>query len=206
LLSSSAGAELHNLAGQLKHMAAERGLSCLALSGPGRATGRTSLVLTLARMLTEAQSARVAIVDADFGHPDAARMISVRPQTGLWEAACDTRAAAAAVTTLVAGKLAIVPLVGPVAHEAIDRRKIGAMQSFLRSLRREYDLVLVDAGPWESLVPPLVFESRGVDAFICVSRCAASHEEQLDDETYQHPGVEWLGMIETFAPANRTEN
>ena len=206
LLTSSAGAELRKLAEQLQRIAGERGLSCLALSGPGRATGRTSLVLTLARMLTEAQSARVAIVDADFGHPGAAQLISARPQTGLWEAACEATDGTSAVTTLVPGKLAIVPLVGPVAHEAIDRRKIGVMQSFLRSLRREYDMVLVDAGPWESLVPPLVFECRAIDAMICVNRCGSAHEEQFDDETYHHPGVEWLGMIETFAPANTTEH
>ena len=197
LLDCSAGAELRKLAASLKHLAATRRLACLALSGPGRAAGRTSLVLTLAHILAETLSCRVAIVDADFGHPDAADLLSLRPSRGLWEAACEKGTAASAAMPLVAGRLSVVPLLERVAPEAIDRTKIAALQSFLRSLRRDNDLVLVDAGPWEALVPPLVFESRAVDALLCVARHDAG-EDRLDDEHYQQPGVEWLGMIETF--------
>jgi Mrp family chromosome partitioning ATPase len=203
LLDCTAGAELRKLAASLKHLAATRRLGCLALSGIGRSTGRTSLVLTLAHILTETQPCRVAVVDADFGHPQAAELLSLRPQKGLWEAACDDTVESV-VTPLMPGKLAILPLVERVAPEAIDRRKITAMQNLLRSLRREYDLVLVDAGPWESLVPPLVFESRAIDAFLCVSRCDSA-DERLDDEQYRQPGIEWLGVIETFTPARQAK-
>ncbi len=200
LLDCSAGGELRRLSASLKHLAATRRLGCIALSGPGRSTGRTSLVLTLAHLLAETQSSRVAIVDADFGNPQAAELLSLRPRAGLWDAACEKKeTAASVVTTLIEGKLSLVPLTERVAPEAVDRRKIATLQSFLRSLRRENDLVLVDAGPWESLVPPLVFESRAVDALLCVSR-HESDEERLDDEHYRQPGMEWLGMIETFVP------
>ena len=204
LLDSRAGPELRKLAASLKQLAATHRLGCLALSGPGRATGRTSLILTLAHILAETQFCRVAIVDADFGHPQAADLLSLRPQTGLWEAACQPEAGSSPAIPLIPERLAIVPLVEPVAPAAFDRRKIAAVQTLLRSLRRDHDLVLVDAGPWEALVPPLVFESLAVDAFLCVSRCDAA-EERLDDEHYRQPGVEWLGMIETFAPAVSSE-
>lgn len=204
LLNCPAGAEIRQLAGRLMQLASERSLGCLALSGPGRAAGRTSLVLTLARALTESCSARVAIVDADFGHPDVARMISVRPRSGLWNAACEKGLGSSPVMTLIPGKLALVPLVARVSPEAIDRRKIAALQTFLQVLRRGYDLVLVDAGPWESLIPPLVFENRTIDGFICVSRYN-DDDEQLDDATYRQPGIEWLGTIETFTPASQLE-
>ncbi len=200
LLDSRAGPELRKLAASLKQLAATQRLGCLALSGPGRATGRTSLVLTLAHILSETQFCRVAIVDADFEHPAAADRLSLRPQTGLWEAACQNGPGAGTVVSLIPEKLAIMPLVEPVKAEAFDRQKIASLQTFLRSLRRDYDLVLVDAGPWESLVPPLVFESRAIDAFLCVARCDGA-DERLDDEHYRQPGIEWLGMIETFAPA-----
>ncbi len=200
LLDSSAGTELRRLSASLKHLAATRRLGCLALSGPGRSTGRTSLVLALAHLLVETQSARVAIVDADFGHPEAADLLSFRPRRGLWDAACEREKPAAVVASLIADKLSIVPLVEPVVPDAIDRKKIAAVQSFLRSLRRENDLVLVDAGPWEALIPPLVFESRAVDALLCVARHDGGRE-RLDDDDYRHPGTEWLGMIETFVPA-----
>jgi Mrp family chromosome partitioning ATPase len=203
LLDCSAGAELRRLAASLKHLAVTRGLVCMALSGPGRSTGRTSLLLTLAHLLAETQFSRVAIVDADFGHPQAADLLSLRPGAGLWEAACEkNEAAAQVVTPLIEGKLSLVPLLDRVPIEAVDRRKIAALQTFLRSLRRENDLVLLDAGPWETIVPPLVFESRAVDALLCVARCG-SGEAPLDDEQYRQPGMEWLGMIETFVPAQR---
>jgi Mrp family chromosome partitioning ATPase len=157
-------------------------------------------VLTLAHILAETQFCRVAIVDADFGHPDAGQVLSLQPRKGLWEASSPNDAGVSAATVLIPGKLAIVPLVEKVATAGIDRQKIAGMQSYLRALRREYDLVLVDAGPWEALVPPLVFESRAVDAFLCVAR-SHSGDERLDDEHYRQPGIEWLGMIETFAPA-----
>jgi Mrp family chromosome partitioning ATPase len=200
LLDCAAGAELRKLAGSLKQLAGTRNLACVALSGPGRSTGRTSLVLTLAHILAETQFCRLAIVDADFGHPDAAQMLSLQPRQGLWEAASGSAAGAAPTTVLLPGKLAIVPLVERIASEGIDRKKFAGVQTFLRSLRREYDLVLVDAGPWEALIPPLVFESRAVDAFLCVARSGWS-EERLDDDHFRQPGIEWLGMIETFAPA-----
>jgi Mrp family chromosome partitioning ATPase len=204
LLDSRAGPELRKLAASLKQLAATHRLGCLALSGPGRTTGRTSLVLTLAHILAETQFCRVAIVDADFGHPAAADLLSLNPRTGLWDAACQKGAGASVEIPLIPEKLAIVPLVEPVTPEALDRQKIAALQTFLRLLRRDYDLVLVDAGPWESLVPPLVFESRSIDAFLCVARCDAA-DERLDDEHYRQPGIEWLGMIETFAPAMSSE-
>jgi Mrp family chromosome partitioning ATPase len=200
LLDCPAGTELRKLAGSLKQLAGTRNLACLALSGPGRSTGRTSLILTLAHILAETQLCRVAIVDADFGHPDAAQMLALQPRQGLWEAASQNAAGAAAATVLIPDKLVIVPLVERIATERIDRKKIASVQTFLRSLRREYDLVLVDAGPWDALVPPLVFESRAVDAFLCVARCGWC-DERLDDDHFRQPGIEWLGMIETFAPA-----
>jgi Mrp family chromosome partitioning ATPase len=200
LLDCPAGVELRKLAGSLKQLANTRNLSCVALSGPGRSTGRTSLVLTLAHILAETQFCRVAIVDADFGHPDAAQVLSLSPRQGLWEAASRKEAGASSATVLIPEKLAIVPLVDRIGAEGVDRKKIAGIQSYLRALRREYDLVLVDAGPWEALVPPLVFESRAVDAFLCVARCGWC-DERLDDDLFRQPGIEWLGMIETFSPA-----
>jgi Mrp family chromosome partitioning ATPase len=198
LLASRARADIGKLALNLKNLATDRGLGCVALTGPGRGTGRTTLVLTLARLLSELPSTRVAIVDADFGHPEAARLLELQPGAGLWDAACGEGKSPAAVQQLVPGKLALVPLTKPVAAATIDRGKIRNLHSFLRSLRRDNAIVLVDAGPWESLVPPLIFESHAVDASICVCRADTASDERLDEEAMRQPGVECLGTIETF--------
>lgn len=200
LLNCPAGSELRNFAARLNQFALSRSLGCLAFSGPGRGAGRTSLLLALAHALAEKHAARVAIVDADFQNPQAAQMLSLRPKVGLWEAASRRETVATTVMTLVPGKLAIVPLVAPVASAAIDSEKIATLTSFLQAVRSEYDLLLVDAGPWESLVPPLIFENYTIDAMICVSRHGAAADERLDDDAYRQPGVDWLGIIETFTP------
>ena len=198
LLASRARAEIAKLAANLKNLAIERGLGCIALTGPGRGAGRTTLVLTLARLLSDLPATRVTVIDADFGHPDASGFLAAPAVAGLWEAACGDGKSTAAVRRIVPGRLALVPLTNPVATAAIDRDKIRSLHSFLRALRRENEIVLIDAGPWESLIPPLIFESHAVDACICVCRADIPPDEKLDEEALRQPGVEFLGTIETF--------
>jgi Mrp family chromosome partitioning ATPase len=198
LLTCPAASELRDLAVQLRDLASGNDQRCLAFSGPGRKVGRTSLVLTLASVLIADKTTRVAIVDADFSHPDAAQLISLHPALGLEEAIDNPVAADGVVTTLIAGRLAIVPLTKPIAAAAIDHRRLGTLQTFLRSLRREYDLVLIDAGPSDAEHPPLVLECRAVDAMICVCRENSSQDGSADEKNFRQPGVEWLGVIETF--------
>jgi len=199
LLTCPAAPELLDLAVQLRALAAGNDLRSIACSGPGRQVGRTSLVLTLASVLIADKSTRVAIVDADFNHPQAAQLISLHPAQGLEEAIDNPRADAGVVTTLLAGRLSIVPLVKPVAAEALDSRRIGALQAFLRSLRREFDIVLIDAGPWKPGRLPLLLECRAVDAVVCVCRASSLHTEPADERNSRQAGVEWLGVVETFA-------
>lgn len=198
LLASRVRNEIAKFAVDLKNLAVERGLGCIAVTGPGRASGRTALVLTLARLLSELPQTRITVVDADFTHPDAARLLALSPTAGLWEAASGDGKTQNAVQPLNSGRLSLVPLTKPVDLAAIDRAKIRNLHSFLRALRRDNEIVLVDAGPWESIVPPLIFESRAIDACICVCRAATSPDDRLDEEALRQPGVEMLGTIETF--------
>ncbi len=201
LLTCPAATELRDLAVQLRSLAADNDLRCIAFSGPGRKAGRTSLVLTLASVLIADKKTRVAIVDADFTHPDAASFISLDPAEGLEEVINNPGADQKAVTTLIEDRLAIVPLAGPVGLETIDNRCIGTLQVFLRSLRREYDLVLIDAGPWEADQMPPVLECRAVDAVVGINKANSARTGPADAADFLQPGVEWLGVIETFAPA-----
>jgi Mrp family chromosome partitioning ATPase len=203
LLTCTAAKELRDLAVHLRDLAASHDLRCMAFSGPGRNAGRTSLVLTIASVIIADKSTRVAIVDADFDHPDAARLISLNPAAGLEDAIQQPGDDDRAVTTLIAGRLGIVPLVNPVEGTALDPRRIGNLQAFLRTLRREYDLVLIDAGPWEAGRVPLVIRSRAVDALACVCRAGSAAEGSANERDFRQPGVEWLGVIETFVPVQQ---
>jgi hypothetical protein len=97
--------------------------------------------------------------------------------------------------------LAIAPLRERVLTEAVDRRAIGQLQSLLRLLRCDYDLVLIDAGPWEVAGPPRVLDCRAVDAFVSVSLSRSAAGGQIGEPDLSQLGIEWLGQIETFVPA-----
>jgi Mrp family chromosome partitioning ATPase len=200
LLTCPAAPGILELAVQLRSLATGRDLRCVAFSGPGRGAGRTSLVLTLASVLIADKSTRVAIVDADFNHPDAAQALSLHPVAGLAEA-IHSPAASGVVTKLITGRLAVVPLVKPVKADAIDHRRLGALQSFLRSLRREHDILLIDAGPWEPARGSLLLECRAVDALVSIRRGDSSLKGSAEENNFRQPGVEWLGVVETFVEA-----
>lgn len=197
LLTCPVAGGLRDLALHLKRMATQCDLRCVAFTGTGRNAGRTSLLLTVACLLAEDPELRLVIVDADFSHPELAKLLSIEPRTGLWDAA-NGKNTESAITRLSAG-LRIAPLVESVSLASLERKQIAGLQSFLRTVRRESDLVLVDAGPWESVVPPLILESRAIDAFLSVCRSSTPHEERAEKIQGAQPGLECLGTVETFA-------
>lgn len=201
LLSCPAAGELREMADRLHALSADCDLRCVAFSGPGRRAGRTSLVATLAWVLAEEKSSRVAIVDAHFDNPGLAQALSLRPGTGVGAAFGDGVFDPAESITNLSEKLAIAPLVERVAPEAIGRDGIGSLQLLLRSLRRDYDLVLVDAGGWDHSAPPPVLECRAIDAFVCVARSRAAAAGRVNEQDLEQLGIEWLGQVETFVPA-----
>jgi Mrp family chromosome partitioning ATPase len=205
LIESPVAPQLRQLAAHLQRLGVERDVRSLGFSGADRCAGQTSLLLTVAKVLVEQQSARVAIVDADFEQPGLAEMISLQPRAGRPERDSCLVQDALSVTPLVGGKLAIAPLAGHAPRTAVSRSRIETVQSLIRSLKRDYDLVLVDAGPWGPYRKSFAFEAGTIDAFVCVRRCHSAHSERMDDEMFRHPGIEWLGVIETFVPAAETD-
>ena len=74
-----------------------------------------------------------------------------------------------------------------------------ALRRVLRECRERFSLVLIDAGPWESLIPPVLFECGVVDALIAGCR----YDDALQNpplELLAQAGVDLLGIVETFAP------
>ncbi len=201
LLACPAAGELRELADRLHDLAVDCDLRCVAFSGPGRRAGRTSLIVALAWVLAEEKSSRVAVVDAHFDNPGLAQALSYRPGERFGAALGDNDLDPVESTTHLSEKFAIAPLVDRVPVETIDRDGVGQMQSLLRSLRRDFDLVLVDAGPWEQAAPPPVLECRAIDAFVCVARSGRPDATRGGEQDLELLGIEWLGQVETFVPA-----
>lgn len=201
LLACPAAGELRELADRLYELAADCDLRCVAFSGPGRRAGRTSLIATLAWVLAEEKSTRVAIVDANFDNPGLAQALSLSPAAGLGAAFGEGVFDPAESITNLSEKIVIAPLVDRVPPETINRDGIGSLQSLLRSLRRECDVVLIDAGGWDQSAPPAVLECRAIDAFVCVARSRTAAAGQVAEQDLEQLGIEWLGQVETFVPA-----
>lgn len=198
--SPTAGPGLRGLASLLRELLAERGMRSLAFTGQGRAAGRTSLLLCVAKLLAEDPSSRIAIVDLDVGRPSIARRLGVTPAVGLWELAGGA-SSTQAIIPLVRGRLSLVGLVESVPPSAISARHVAAIEAALRGLREEFDLVLIDAGPRESSLTPHPLPPPAIEACVCVSRHGESAGELSLCESYRQAGIDVLGILETFVPA-----
>lgn len=204
LLGSEAGPGIRGLASLLCEMLAERRQRSLAFTGPGRGAGRSALLLTMARVLSEERALRVLVIDLDFGNPQLAQLLGVVPQHDLWQAACRNTAAASPLVTLIPDRLSFVPLSDRVSMTEVTAERAATLRCLMQKWRNEFDLVLVDGGPWELFGSLVVRETSTVEACVCVAHADKSAADAADGERYRRAGMDFLGFIETFAPADTT--
>jgi Mrp family chromosome partitioning ATPase len=200
LLSSTAGPGIRGLASLLCEMLSERRKRSLAFTGPGRGAGRTALLLTIARLLAEDRQLRVLMIDLDFGNPQLTQLLGIFTEQDLWQAACRNVATAVPLVTLVPDRLSLAPLRDRVSMTEITADRTAALRGLMQRWRNEFDLVLVDGGPWELFGSLVVRETATVEACVCVSHADRSTSGATDGERYRQAGMDFLGFIETFAP------
>lgn len=199
LLESSAGAGIRGLSSLLCEMLAERRQRSLAFTGPGRGAGRTSLLLTIARLLTEERALRVLVIDVDFGNPQLAQFLGVEAAPDLWQAVCQHPPLSNPLITLIPDRLSLAPLCERVSMTEVTPERAQALRGLTQRWRREFDLVLVDGGPWELFGSLVVRESSTAEACVCISRGDKGAAGGTDGDRYRQTGLDFLGFIETFA-------
>lgn len=108
--------------------------------------GCSTLLLAVARRMAE-RGLRVAMVDADFGHPSLARRLGLTPNAGWEEVAAGRLSLAEVVVESLRDGLSLAPWCASASTpgDAFSMQSPDAA-SFLEELRRNYDLVLVDLG------------------------------------------------------------
>lgn len=200
LLSSTAGPGIRGLASLLCEMLTERRKRSLAFTGPGRGAGRTTLLLTMARLLAEDRQLRVLMIDLDFGNPQLTRLLGIDTEQDLWQGACGNVASAVPLVTLVPDRLSLAPLRDRVSMTELTADRTATLRGLMQKWRNEFDLVLVDGGPWELFGSLLVRDTATVEACVCVSHADRSTSGATDGERYRQAGMDFLGFIETFAP------
>ncbi len=191
-LGRAAGIQLDRLADGLAGGLAE-GHRVAALAGCRRGEGCTTLLLCAARRLAE-RGLKVIMVDADFDTPALGRRLGLLPQTGWEDVLAGRLPLGEAVIESHADGLAVLPLRGPLAADA-DALPTG--QTFA-TLRKHYDLVLVDLG---KLDPPAQSVARqGIEVVVLVRNVRLTPAEEVAGvgDRLAASGIWQSGVAENF--------
>ncbi|MDB5386584.1 MAG: CobQ/CobB/MinD/ParA nucleotide binding protein [Planctomycetaceae bacterium] len=184
-----------------KHLqfAAEQGHKVLAFVSSQRDAGRTSVLLTLTRILALEGKSSVLLIDADHRHPNIAALTGLQPQTGFDDVLQGTARVQQATNSMTPGRVAVLPLLKP-ASEVDWQKTVTPFRTLLHQARREYDMILVDAGVFPVETKLTECWLRGIaDAVVTVSRQLTGPSSEHVVLDWKKIGIESLGVIETFA-------
>lgn len=202
-LLTAAGRELRQFTEVLVEQV-QRGRKMIAVTGCRRGDGRTTVAMCLAQQLAE-RGLNVALVDADFRHPQLAEQLGVVPSAG-WDDVLQTDLPLTeAMIDSTHDHITLLPLRGPVFDQNVTLRnpQLGVP---LRALREAYDVVLLDCEP---LVGPEAADYLatlvgrcGLDAALLMHdlhQTATEAYEQATRLLTQAPLAGW-DIIENFVP------
>lgn len=184
-----------------KHLqfAAEQGHKTLAFVSSTPGAGRTSVLLTLTRILALEGRTEALLVDADRRHPQLASLIEGTPTVGLRDVLHGQLRMEQAVVPMNPGRVALLPLNETIA-DAEWLQLVAPMRVLLKQARRDYDMILVDAGVLGPETRLADCWLRGaVDAVITISRQLTGKQSEHEVLDWKQIGIESLGVIETFA-------
>lgn len=182
----------------------QRGRKMIAVTGCRRGDGRTTVAMCLARRLAE-QGVRVALVDADFRHPQLAAQLGVVPTAGWDDVLNSDLALTEAMIESTADRLTLMPLREPIfdSSKTLDNPLIGVP---LRTLREAFDLVLLDceplAGPEAADYLATLVGRCGLDAALLIHDLHQTPAPSFDHATQllNHAPLAGWDIVENFVP------
>ena len=201
-LSTAAGDELDHLADELID-GLSRDRKVVAVSGCRRGEGCTTLLLGAAQRLAQ-RGLKVAVVDADFDHPQLARRLGLLPEAGWEEVLAGRLPLGEALIDSVQDGIAVLPLCGPMPDQSYLSSDYPEPVRSIEVLRRHYDLVLIDlgalvagAGTASPFAEP---DARWIDAVVLVHniRCTPAAELAQARQRLQAAGIVEAGVVENF--------
>jgi Mrp family chromosome partitioning ATPase len=203
-LESIAEVELDRLADTLM-AAAKQGLKVVGLGSGQRGEGATTLLLCAARRLAT-RNVKTVLIDADLGEPQLAKRLGLLPQLGWEDVAAGRQPVEEVLVESAADNLAVLPLCGPLVISEISYASQRIMAESLDTLRKNYDLVLMDLGPLE--IPQSLGDltSGGlncrIDAVAVVHKVGKILATCLPAvrQSLASAGVAVAGVIENFVP------
>jgi Mrp family chromosome partitioning ATPase len=201
-LESAAAGELDRLADTLL-AAAKQGMKVIGLSGGVRGEGATTLLLCAARRMIK-RGVKTAAVDGDLVEPQLAKRLGLLPQLGWEDVGTGRQPVEEVLVESVADNLAVMPLCTPLAIEGMSYASQRLMAESLNTLRKNYDLVLLDLGPLEN--PRSLGDLCGgglncrVDAVMLVHRAGKVPATCMPQarQALATSGAAVIGIIENF--------
>lgn len=202
-LYAAAGREMsrfcETLTGQMR-----RGRRMLAVTGCRRGDGRTTVAMCLAKLLGE-QGVRVALVDADFRHPQLAERLGVVPSAGWDDVLTSDLALTEAMIESTGDHLTLMPLRAPIfdSSKTLENPMLGVP---LRALREAFDLVLLDceplAGPEATDYLATLVGRCGLDAALLIHDLHQTPSTALEQATQllNHAPLAGWDIVENFVP------
>lgn len=184
-----------------KHLqfAAEQGHKVLGFVSSARNAGRTSVLMTLTRILALEGKTEALLIDADRRHPQLGELSGYDAINGLGELLHGQCRLPQAVMPMTPGRISLLPLTETVG-EAEWQTLVSPLRALLKQVRRDYDMVLIDVGVMGTDTKLADCWLRGgVDAVITISRQLTGKRTEHEVLNWKQIGIESLGVIETFA-------
>jgi Mrp family chromosome partitioning ATPase len=183
-----------------------RSLRCVAITGPLRSEGKTTVACNLALALASiSQGREVALVDLDLRHPCVAADFGIPVEVGIEEALRGKRALSEVCIHIEKPAVDVFPAARPhdSAHELLVQP---GFASLLHEFERRYATVILDTPP-VLLVPDASLILARVSAYIAVARSGATRERTLRSMTELLPHDRFLGTVlnEGPLPAHRKQ-
>ena len=163
-----------------------------------RAEGRSTLVLTLARILAH-RPGKTLLMDADLTSPSLARWLRAPGLLGLQDVVESRCSLMDAVIPKGVGGLDLLPLRSPVLQPK-EFLASGGWTCLMARARREYDLVLLDGSPLFAGLSAALLH-RSVDAAVLVVHRGLTTDTSIERarEVLEAGGLPVRGIAETFA-------
>lgn len=188
-------------AAEQMQLAVQEGLRVLAIASPLRGQGRTTLAITLSRMLA-ATGLNVVLVDGDIDRPSIAEDLSLEIRLGWGDAVRTGISVEEVAVQSVEDGFTVLPMAPPESSKGV-RPSAEATTQMMQRLRDAFDVVIIDTanvnvvGGW---IPGSDTPCQ-IDAALVIQDLRQDDPESMQAclRRLQKQGIENIGLVENFA-------
>jgi len=175
----------------------------VGVAGCGRHQGCTTVLLCAAKRLLD-RDLKVVLVDGDFAHPALAARLGVLPDAGLEAVLAGRLKLEDVAIESIDDSIVVVPVASPCTAAAKSPEGQAILSAAAATLRKHYDLVLVDLGEVEhrTQVEAAAVRAvpRWVDAVVLVQDVRSTPQGEIAavSQRVGAEGIANFGVVENF--------